>query len=365
MNYQYHLESTWYKNNQRLRNYDNDWSRKKIDDSIAPEHYGTVNFPERVWSIPSLIGPSKMIAGCYDNAIHCIDMDTLQPLWRFHVNGPIYSSPAVLSDGSFVIGSEDGFLRRIDSDGQGIWEFQAKGPFHSTPTVDKHQGVVFGGSYDHAMYALDLTTGELRWKVELDPDVEEDVYSSPALTADGGIIFGTGNRLILLDSSGKEMWSISAEGRFVGSAALDYASGNGVVGSGKCGRIYIFNIKSGEVVSMHQTNNQVVSSPCLGFDGVASVGSNDGNIYGIDIASGRMVWTCTIGHEFRWTPFTTSQSGRNIFVTRDEKLYCVEGGVQVWTLSMGGGAHSAPLLTPDGRLVVGSHRNAVHFFQWN
>ncbi|MBJ9978116.1 PQQ-binding-like beta-propeller repeat protein [Pseudomonas sp. S75] len=39
-------------------------------------------------------------------------------------------------------------------------------------------------------------------------------------------------------------------------------------------------------------------------------------------------------------------------------------GKVLWQLAREGGFHSSPLLTDDGYLVIGSHRNAVHVYQW-
>ena len=42
------------------------------------------------------------------------------------------------------------------------WTFKAAGPVLSSPAVA--DGSIFFGSNDHNLYALDATTGKLRWK---------------------------------------------------------------------------------------------------------------------------------------------------------------------------------------------------------
>lgn len=364
--FQDHLDQTWYKNKQSLRNFDAvsaDWD---FDDRVPPRHVASIVFPERVWSVPSRITERTMVMGCWDNAVHCICLDRLTRAWRLETSGPVYSSPAVLRDGRFVIGCEDHRLRLVGPDGRCLWSFVAEGAFHATATVDEAAGIVFAGNYDHRMYALDLETGALRWYRCYDSAVEDDIYSSPALSDRGTIIFGTNDALVCLDRDGRELWRTTAGGRFEGTAALDYALGIGVVGTEIGGRVRVFEIASGAILAEHATGGHVVSCPSLSRTGLAYVGSNDGHVYGIDLATGALRWKRHVGCEFRYTPFTTLPSGNALFTGVDETVHCLsaEDGAPLWALTIAGGCHSSPLITSRGDLVVGSHRNAVHVFRW-
>jgi outer membrane protein assembly factor BamB len=361
-----HLTTTWYKNSQALRNYSSCWPETGIDYGVPPAPYGMLGFEERVWSIPSAITPNKVVIGCWDNSVHCVNITSLERIWRFQTDGPVYSSPAVLADGSFVIGCEDRVLRRIDMHGRALWQFAAKDSFHGTPTVDQVRRLVYAGSYDHHMYAIDVDCGALVWKSGFSRDIEDDIYSSPALRANGDIIFGSDNLLVCMDTFGERRWIVEADGRFEGTAALSESTGTGVIGTEEGGLIYVFALSDGKVIAKVPTGGFVVSCPSIGLNGLAFVGSNDGWIYSIDLVSGRVPWRSRIGSEFRYTPFSTLPSGDPLFVSVDEKLHCLSSitGERLWDLEMPGGAHSAPLVTPTGKLIVGSHRNCVHFFSW-
>lgn len=361
-----HLDKTWYKNSQKLRSASTNWASIDFHDRIAPHYVGRVAFDERVWSIPTQIADHLIVAGCWDNAIHCIDLNSLERVWRLETRGPVYSTAAVVPDGRFVIGCEDGILRQVSPAGDCIWAFHAGGPFHGTPTIDVRRGVVYSGCFDNTIYAIDLRTGTERWSVQYDPRVEECIYCSPALTPDGNIIFGVDNVLRCLSPEGAEIWQFEGFGRFDGTAALDYHSAVGVIGNEDGKDIYLFNFNTGEILNTFVTGGQVVSCPCVSTDSIFCVGSNDGYVYGIDIENLNLRWKLNIGFEFRFTAFTTLPSGNALFVSVDEKLHCVEPsqGDQLWELEMDGGAHSAPLFTSRGDLVVGSHRNLVHFFRW-
>ncbi|MDR6676242.1 outer membrane protein assembly factor BamB family protein [Pseudomonas oryzihabitans] len=367
MDYATHLRSTWYKNNQALRCYRQWQETLSFDWKLPPAHQHSISCNERVWSIPCRIADDQIVFGCWDNSLHCVRLNNTERLWHYNTKGPIYSSPAVVSDGSFIVGCEDYILRRISKDGFCIWSFEAQGPFHASATIDSARNIVYAGSYDHTLYALDLTTGKLLWKKSFDEQVEDDIYSSPALDGSGNIIVGTDNILMCFSPDGEEHWRITETSRFEGTAAIDYISGRGVIGTELDGKIIVFDVTNGVILKYFPTNGFVVSCPSLSPEGVAYVGSNDGYVYGIELHTLEILWRTNLKCEFRYTPFTVLPSGDALFVGTDERLHCLDQytGETVWRLEHQGGFHSSPLLTDDGRLVIGSHRKAVHFYRWN
>ncbi len=113
------------------------------------------------------------------------------------------------------------------------WSFPTGDAVTATPTVVR--GVVYVGSWDGYFYALDLRSGHLRWKFQLDP--QPAVSPQPGAnhrdaTSDGGlvtssawfepgsgtrpdlVIFGGGYTLYALDASnGRLFWSHDYTGR--------------------------------------------------------------------------------------------------------------------------------------------------------
>lgn len=364
--YSEHLNATWYKNKQTLRNYRPWRTPSPYSWRRPPAHVHTVLCNERVWSIPCRLDTDRIVFGCWDNSLQCVRLGDGEQLWRFETEGPVYSSPAVMADGSFIVGCEDHLLRRITSQGQCLWTFEAQDAFHASATIDAARGVVYAGSYDHTLYALDLRTGALLWKQSFDDQVEDDLYSSPALDVDGNVIVGTDNLLMCFSPSGTERWRIVESSRFEGTAAIDYASARGVIGTETDGKILVFDTRDGAVLKHFDSGGFVVSCPSLSPQGIAYVGSNDGCVYAIDIHSLALLWRVDLHCEFRYTPFTVLPSGDAVFVGTDERLHCLaqHSGEVLWQLAREGGFHSSPLLTDDGYLVIGSHRNAVHVYQW-
>ena len=82
--------------------------------------------------------------------------------WKFKTAGRVISSPVVVNDVIYV-GSTDGGLYAVNrADGTQRWKFQSQGPVNSSPAVAN--GLVYVGSVDGNVYAIDAATGAERWK---------------------------------------------------------------------------------------------------------------------------------------------------------------------------------------------------------
>ncbi|MGA3010471.1 MAG: PQQ-binding-like beta-propeller repeat protein [Terracidiphilus sp.] len=81
--------------------------------------------------------------------------------WAFATKGAIVSSPAV-ANGVVYVGSADGGLCAVDAaTGKLRWRFDAHGDVNSSPTVDGN--TVYLVSLDGNLYAVDAATGKQRW----------------------------------------------------------------------------------------------------------------------------------------------------------------------------------------------------------
>ncbi|HVP93516.1 MAG TPA: PQQ-binding-like beta-propeller repeat protein, partial [Acidobacteriota bacterium] len=82
-------------------------------------------------------------------------------LWSYLTGGYVDSSPAVV-DGVVYVGSTDSNVYALNaSSGAVVWSYMTDGVVESSPAVV--DGVVFVGSCDKKVYALNATTGEFVW----------------------------------------------------------------------------------------------------------------------------------------------------------------------------------------------------------
>ncbi len=110
-----------------------------------------------------------------ESALSPANAGQLSLLWRFDTAGIIVASPAVV-DGVVYVGSWDGFLYALDAaTGQQIWAtFLGQtnmpvcfsGPAGITSSAAVVDGVVYVGGGDQYFYAVDVTSGAILWQVQ-------------------------------------------------------------------------------------------------------------------------------------------------------------------------------------------------------
>jgi outer membrane protein assembly factor BamB len=65
----------------------------------------------------------------------------------------VNSSPAIASDGTIYVGSEDGSLYALNPDGTLKWGYDASSAVNSSPTIGS-DGTVYVGSESGNLYAI-------------------------------------------------------------------------------------------------------------------------------------------------------------------------------------------------------------------
>ena len=90
--------------------------------------------------------------------------------WTFNTSGAVRSSPAVANDMVYV-GSDDGWVYALNmSSGDLIWSFKTQGAVKSSPLLSDH--ILYVGSFDNRIYALDALSGAHIWNYTTDDDIE-------------------------------------------------------------------------------------------------------------------------------------------------------------------------------------------------
>jgi outer membrane protein assembly factor BamB len=110
-------------------------------------------------------------------------------VWKYSTNGEIASSPGI-ADGVVYVGSGDDNLYAMDAlTGTVVWNYTTNGDIASSPAIA--DGIVYVGSYDGEFYALNAITGTYLWSY----DTDDMVVSSPAV-ANGTVYVGSYDHLI-------------------------------------------------------------------------------------------------------------------------------------------------------------------------
>lgn len=284
----------------------------------------------------------------------------------------VKSSPAV-SDGMVFVGSHDNYLYALNqTTGEVVWNHTALGNIQSSPAVA--DGRVFFGTYaaaDGYLYALDRETGELNWSRRL---VGGWVYSSPTVVY--GKVYVTafqttgdhyGYVFALDRDTGQTVWSWRV--RSTGYYDDDmYAHSSPAVFGGlvffgahsqyyRTSRVYVLNATDGSV-KWERTiggGNGVYqySSPALAGRSRVFIGNDDGYLYCLDFDDGSERWKFKTEAAIRSSP---AIADGKVFVGSDDgTVYALtQFGDSIWNFTTNGKVCSSPAVTDDGKVIVGS-----------
>jgi outer membrane protein assembly factor BamB len=311
-------------------------------------------------------------------------VDTLR-IWRLQINSVTgqsnYSSPAIASDGTIYVGSQDDYVYAVNPDGSLKWRFLTGDVVRSSPAIAP-DGTIYVGSYDDRLYALN-PGGTLKWSYLTGGNVS----SSPAVAADGTIIFGSNdNRIYALNPDSTLRWSYVTGGSVNSSPAVApdstiycgsddnylyaltmggtlkwrYSVGSDIDGSlavAADGTIY-FGSLNGALYALHPdstvqwtflTGGLIHSSPAVAPDGTIYFGSTDDALYAID-PGGTMKWRYVTGDNVNSSPAVGS-SGTIYFGSDDNNLYALgPDSVLTWSYPTSFNIESSPTIGPDGKI---------------
>jgi eukaryotic-like serine/threonine-protein kinase len=270
--------------------------------------------------------------------------------WAFTTGLYVYSSPTVVN-GVLYVGSYDNKVYAIDANaGQQKWVFSTNGAVYSSPTVVN--GVLYVGSNDHKVYAVDASTGQQKWVFT----AADLVQSSPTVV--NGVLYVGSNdhKVYALDANtGQQKWAFPTGGVVWSSPMVV----NGVLYIGSDDhKVYALDASTGQQKWTFFTGNGAPSSPMV-VNGVLYVGSSDGKVYAIDAITSQQKWILFTGDGVPSLP--TVVSGVLYVGSRDHKVYALDAstGQQKWTFPTGGPVRSWPTVV-DGVLYVGSSDGDVY-----
>ncbi|NLI39724.1 MAG: PQQ-binding-like beta-propeller repeat protein [Caldisericales bacterium] len=244
-------------------------------------------------------------------SLYCLDLSTGKEVWKARMNG--YGSlfaPAVYG-GKVFSGCWPGerpteelfkgckFYCFNAIDGKEIWKYNVGSPVFTSPVVSDSK-VIFGSLFeDSYIHCLDTATGALRWKTKL----SSYIFGCSPVCSNGKVYTGSLDGMIycLSQDSGSVIWKKkygTTERDFAASVA--FKDGKIYFGNSN-GQLYCVDANTGNEVWMAELDHMISSAP--GISGNTLVigtmdpeeqnikeGSSDCNIYGIDTASGKIIW---------------------------------------------------------------------------
>ncbi|MBI4722391.1 MAG: PQQ-binding-like beta-propeller repeat protein [Candidatus Stahlbacteria bacterium] len=242
--------------------------------------------------------------------------------WEYMLSGAteqFNSSPAVGAigtDGAIYIGNRNCNVYAFRQDGTVKWIFPTVGEVHSSPVLSA-SGVVFIGSEDSTLYAINSTTGVQVWKY----DLPKKVQSSPALSHDEATVY---------------------------VATSEFAVS---------GKLYAINAATGGF-NWEFNANTSDASPSVGPDNTIYIGSRDGKLYAVN-PNGTQKWVYNSGVSSSVASAAISANGSTVYFIYGGTMRALStaDGSQIWKTSLPlGGINShygGPILSSNNRLYVG------------
>jgi len=226
-----------------------------------------------------------------------------------------------------------------------FWLNSEGGSIDNKPLV--HNGMIYFGSMNRNIYALDLKSGKEKWRHEVQDRIG---LSSPQLYKDSLIIGSYDYNVYRIDlKTGEMIWKFHTNGELASSGAVM----DGVYYfTGRDQFIYAINCEDGSLVWKFRTFEANVSVPTI-HKNMIFFGSSDRNLYCLDRKNGSLIWKFGTEEEVvNVTPFQIIGNGIH-FGTQGNILYAVDiiTGKEKWRINTGEYGMSRGQIILDGMLI--------------
>ncbi|HXE51745.1 MAG TPA: PQQ-binding-like beta-propeller repeat protein [Tepidisphaeraceae bacterium] len=306
---------------------------------------------------------------------------------------PAFESSVAIVDGTVYAADRSGALRAIDlKTGKRKWTYRSEAGFEASPAVVN--GVVYIGDEDGVFHAVKADSGVKLWTF----DSGSSIHSSTNFLGDK-IVFGTdGADIFCLNAAdGKKLWDAKAGDRVNGSPAIspgENGKPSSVFVSGCDAELRSINLTDGKEIFAKEMGALCPGSPavlpdkiivgtdggkviCLSGDGqkqlwefagvqnqamvysspaadsgIVVVGARDRNVYGLELATGKKLWSFPTRGDVDSSPVI---SGGRVYVgSKDKHLYVLDlkTGRKLWDFVATRGIVASPAIA-EGVLVIG------------
>jgi outer membrane protein assembly factor BamB len=272
------------------------------------------------------------------------------------------------------------------------WKYQASSSFEATVAIAN--GTVFAGCYDEFLYALDLATGDLKWKVKVGPvkgapgyykgavyagtedgmlicldaargakrwsfETEAEITGGPNFS-DGRVVIGSYDAtLYCFTTDGNLVWKVKTDGPVNGAPAI--AAGHTFV-AGCDSHLHVLGLDKGQSVAKVDLEGQAGATAAVRGD-MLYVGTMTNQVKAIDWKQGKVLWSYEASSHPQAFYSSAAVTDKLVVVgSRDKKIHALERstGKPAWTFKTGSRVDASPVIVGkrvyapslDGNLYV-------------
>jgi len=275
--------------------------------------------------------------------------DDPQVLWKKSLGkDAVFESTAAIVDGVVYIGSLDGNFWALDlATGDEKWKFFSELGFHAPAAV--RNGRVYVGDADGRFHCLDAATGKPLWAIATDAEINAcaNFYQDKILVGSQD-----GSLTCLVAADGKEVWKYQIDDMVQSSPTIvDHF----VFLAGCDSLLHVIDINTGKAVNKLDIGGPTGNAAAVSGD-YLYFGSQSNFVLGINWKTPEIVWE--FKSEGRKSPYQSSAAvaeGLVILGGRDRVVHCLDAasGQEKWNFPTRGQVDGSPVVVGK-RVYVGS-----------
>jgi outer membrane protein assembly factor BamB len=253
--------------------------------------------------------------------------------WQTKVSST-WLMPPLLADGILYTGSGDGVLYALDAEtGELVWSKEGFGQLESTGAAAGD--VIITAGYNQQVKALNRMTGDEHWSYM----TEYGVQAAPLIVRDR-VYIATDHRVYVLDlKSGQLIWKVSTgtEGAYMGAPAYE----DGVIYTTGGKLLLALDAETGNELWRNEKDEMFLGLSVA--NGLIYVGNWDRKLYAFDQLTGEEKWSFTGGGLFWSAPAATDDA---VYAGSDQTVNALDpqSGELLWSFEAQSQSTSEPLI---------------------
>jgi eukaryotic-like serine/threonine-protein kinase len=337
-------------------------------DSISGEEYSTVN---QIWAI-STTNWSMFRRDPEHSGVGQSGPANLTLRWNFTAGGAVISSPTV-ANGIVYFGSQDKNIYAVDARSGGfVWKFPTGGRIESSPAVVN--GRVYTGADDGNVYCLNAFNGSLIWKTPAGGFINGSfsatviLRSSPVVVGNMVYVGSLDQRLYaLFADNGSVAWKFKTQGVITSSPAVAESSVYVISQEPSAGGLYKLDSNNGDFIwkrslpyfSILGGGTDMHGSPVVA-NGMVFASSNMKAHYAINATNGDIIWKYQDDNAGEFIVSSLIYRNGNVFLIDKFSIVCVDAknGSTIWSSFLGDELYVSPSYA-EGKLYVVTDQHSV------